>query len=40
MVFMVTNNQPMDRFCKNFERLPNSVKHRLTVENDDKVCIQ
>ena len=26
----------MDRFCKNFERLPNSVKHRLTVENDDK----
>ena len=26
----------MDRFCKNFHRLPNSVKSRLTVENDDK----
>ena len=26
----------MERFCKNFERLPNSVKSRLTVENDDK----
>ena len=29
----------MDRFCKNFERLPNSVKHRLTVENDDKASM-
>ena len=26
----------MDRFCKNFELLPDSVKTRLTVENDDK----
>ena len=26
----------MDRFCKQFERLPDSVKARLTVENDDK----
>jgi len=26
----------MERFCKNFERLPNRVKSRLTVENDDK----
>ena len=25
-----------ERFCKNFERLPDSVKTRLTVENDDK----
>ena len=24
------------RWCKNFERLPDSVKTRLTVENDDK----
>ena len=26
----------MDRFCKNFELLPESVQTRLTVENDDK----
>jgi len=26
----------MDRFCRNFERLPESVQTRLTVENDDK----
>ena len=26
----------MDRFCTNFHRLPESVKSRLTVENDDK----
>ena len=26
----------MDRFCTNFERLSDSVKSRLTVENDDK----
>ena len=26
----------MDRFCKNFERLPESVQSRLTVENDYK----
>ena len=26
----------MDRFCKNFELLPESVQSRLTVENDDK----
>jgi UV DNA damage endonuclease len=29
----------MDRFCKNFHRLPNSVKSRLTVENDDKASM-
>jgi UV DNA damage endonuclease len=26
----------MDRFCTNFQRLSESVKNRLTVENDDK----
>ncbi len=26
----------MERFCKNFQRLPDSVKTRLCVENDDK----
>ena len=26
----------MDRFCKNFERLSESVQGRLTIENDDK----
>ena len=26
----------MNRFCRNFDRLPDSVKTRLTVENDDK----
>jgi UV DNA damage endonuclease len=26
----------MERFCKNFNLLPNSVKDRLTVENDDR----
>ena len=29
----------MDRFCKNFERLPESVRSRLTVENDDKASM-
>jgi UV DNA damage endonuclease len=29
----------MDRFCKNFELLPDSVKTRLTVENDDKATM-
>ena len=29
----------MDRFCKNFELLPESVKTRLTVENDDKASM-
>ena len=29
----------MDRFCKNFERLPESVQSRLTVENDDKASM-
>jgi UV DNA damage endonuclease len=29
----------MERFCKNFELLPNSVKSRLTVENDDKATM-
>ena len=29
----------MDRFCKNFERLPMSVQSRLTVENDDKASM-
>ena len=26
----------LDRFCKNFEQLPENVQTRLTVENDDK----
>jgi UV DNA damage endonuclease len=29
----------MDRFCKSFQRLPESVKSRLTVENDDKATM-
>jgi len=29
----------MERFCENFHRLPNSVKTRLTVENDDKASM-
>ena len=29
----------MERFCKNFHRLPDSVKSRLTVENDDKASM-
>ena len=29
----------MDRFCRNFDRLPESVKTRLTVENDDKASM-
>ena len=29
----------MDRFCKNFSKLPMSVQTRLTVENDDKTSM-
>jgi UV DNA damage endonuclease len=29
----------MKRFCENFHRLPDSVKTRLTVENDDKATM-
>ena len=29
----------MKRFCENFHRLPESVKSRLTVENDDKATM-
>jgi UV DNA damage endonuclease len=29
----------LDNFCRNFERLPESVRSRLTVENDDKVSL-
>jgi UV DNA damage endonuclease len=29
----------MERFCTNFHRLPDSVKTRLTVENDDKATM-
>ena len=29
----------MKRFCENFHRLPDSVKTRLTVENDDKASM-
>ena len=32
MVCMVIRLKAMDRFCKNFERLPESVQTRLTVE--------
>jgi UV DNA damage endonuclease len=35
------NNKPMaiDNFCRNFERLSESVQSRLTVENDDKASL-
>jgi UV DNA damage endonuclease len=29
----------LDNFCRNFERLPESVRSRLTVENDDKASL-
>jgi len=29
----------LDRFCKNFEQLPENVQTRLTVENDDKASM-
>jgi UV DNA damage endonuclease len=29
----------MDRFCINFDKLSNSVKSRLTIENDDKASM-
>lgn len=29
----------MDRFCSNFDKLSNSVKTRLTIENDDKASM-
>jgi len=34
-------NKPfaLDNFCRNFERLPESVRSRLTVENDDKASL-
>ena len=30
------NPKSMERFCKNFEKLPKCVSDRLTLENDDK----
>ena len=35
------NNKPMaiDNFCRNFHRLSDAVKTRLTVENDDKASL-
>lgn len=35
------NDKPkaLDAFCRNFERLPESVQQRLTVENDDKASL-
>jgi UV DNA damage endonuclease len=34
-------NKPvaLDTFCRNFERLPENVRTRLTVENDDKASL-
>ena len=34
-------NKPfaLDNFCRNFERLPENVRTRLTVENDDKASL-
>jgi UV DNA damage endonuclease len=29
----------MDRFCANFEKLSDSVRKRLTIENDDKASM-
>jgi UV DNA damage endonuclease len=29
----------LDNFCRNFDRLPESVRSRLTVENDDKTSL-
>jgi UV DNA damage endonuclease len=29
----------IDRWCKNYERLPESVKSRITLENDDKASM-
>ena len=29
----------LDNFCRNFERLPENVRTRLTVENDDKTSL-
>jgi UV DNA damage endonuclease len=29
----------LENFCRNFDRLPDSVKSRLTVENDDKASL-
>ena len=29
----------LDNFCRNFERLPDHVRSRLTVENDDKASL-
>ena len=29
----------LDNFCRNFERLPENVRTRLTVENDDKASL-
>ena len=29
-------NSALDRWCNNYERLPDSVKDRITLENDDK----
>ena len=29
----------LDNFCRNFERLPDNVRSRLTVENDDKTSL-
>ena len=36
---MEIKQSALDRFCKNFERLPESVQTRLTVENDDKASM-
>jgi UV DNA damage endonuclease len=38
-IYKAPSHPYTQRFCKNFERLPESVQTRLTVENDDKASM-